>query len=161
MIDFFVFPLYKAKRGEKRNIVWRQQKSIHHRKTFRSNELIAGQKASLLSSVCVCVAVTVCKTVLCNSVWKTWSPLAGELGSSSSFFFPYQYFLHWKTRYKITDCRSAKIWLKCIKWSAKVKALLWFLLDQSIHFLDSPKGRSSNKIAGNDVKLFVKLLWEN
>lgn len=74
--------------------MWKQQKSIHHRKTFRSYELIAGQKASL---VCICVTVTVCRTVLSNFLWKTCSRLAGELGNSSSLFLTHQSFLHWKT----------------------------------------------------------------
>ena len=59
------------KEREKRRIdVRKPQKSIRHRKTFRSHELIACQKASLPCSVCVTV-----KTVLFNSVWKKeiWS----------------------------------------------------------------------------------------
>lgn len=55
---------------ENRGIVVRKpQKSIHHRKTFRSHELIACQKASLRCSVCTCRYVQVSvKSVLFNSV---------------------------------------------------------------------------------------------
>lgn len=118
---------------EKKIVVRKPQKSIHHRKTFRSHELIACQKASLPCSVCLCVSVKLYFSNLCEK------PEVYIQNNWDSLLFLCHCINHADTANvftRSTHSYSMKLLSPNYDWnswqSAQEKAFLWLLLDESV-----------------------------